>query len=207
MIRTDDNKLTIIFGRKRCGKSCTMAKLAYKALKKNQHVYCNTELFFDNDHFHYVGTEFFGHFTPEPHSLYLLDEINLFWDNRDFKSFSKDVQKFFRYQGHFKCTVIAFSQTWDCDLKIRSLTDSLYLAKKVFGRFTLYKKIDKFITIIPPSETSEGGISEGYQLSPWFIPGNRLFTFLPRWWKYVDSYSLYPLPSLQELLDSQSADG
>lgn len=203
MIRTDNNQLTIIFGRKRCGKSCTMAKLASQALKKGQHVYCNTPLFFDNELFHCVDTKFFGHFTPEPYSLYLLDEINLFWDNRDFKSFSKDVQKFFRYQGHFKCTVIAFSQTWDCDLKIRSLTDNLFVAKKWFGRLTVMKRIEKFITIIPPSDKSEGGITEGFQLTPFFVPGARQFTWLPKWWRYVDSYSLYDLPSLDDLLKKE----
>lgn len=180
-----------------------MAKLASHALKKGQTVYCNTPLFFDDDRFHYVDTKFFGHFTPEPHSLYLLDEINLFWDNRDFKSFSKDVQKFFRYQGHFKCTVIAFSQTWDCDLKIRSLTDNLFVAKKWFGRLTVMKRIDKFITIIPPSENSEGGITEGFQLTPFFVPGSRQFTWLPKWWKLVDSYSLYDMPTLDDLLKKE----
>ena len=199
MISTDNNQLTIIIGRKRCGKSCTMAMLAFSALKKGQHVYCNTPLFFDNPLFHYVDTKYFGRFSPLPGSLWLLDEINLFWDNRDFKSFSKDVQKFFRYQGHFRCTVICFSQTWDCDLKIRSLTDNLFLAKKWFGRLTVLKRVEKFISVIPPSDNSEGGISEGYQLTRFFVPRSRFFIWLPRWWKYVDSYSLYPLPSLEEL--------
>ena len=63
--------------------------------------------------------------SVKPHSVIFCDEINLLWDNRDFKSFPKDMQKYFRLQRHYKHIFIGFSQTYDCDKKIRDLADEL----------------------------------------------------------------------------------
>ena len=45
-----------------------------------------------------------------PGSLVLIDEPNLYWDNRDFKSIPKGVLKWFRLYRHNKVNIVLYSQ-------------------------------------------------------------------------------------------------
>ena len=127
----------------------------------------------------------------------LIDEINVFWDNRDWKKFDKMAQNFFRYQRHFKATIICFSQTFDMDSKIRSLADELWISKKFFHYFNVCKKVNKFIYIVPPDK-GESNITEAYELTHFWQLGCRMYTFLKRYWKYYDSFTIYELPTYDE---------
>lgn len=203
-----DHKLRLIFGRKGCGKSSTLASLASKGISRHQYVYSNVDMTFTDEHFIHIDLEEFGKFKPEPDSLILLDEINNLWDNRSFKNFEKSTQQFFRYQRHFKCTIILFSQTYDCDVKIKNLADELYIAKKFFGYFTCLKRVDKFIYVTSPDEShGASDIVEAYEMTKFFMPGARSWVFLPKWWKYYDSYSLYDLPDLNHLREEKKKKG
>lgn len=197
MLNTRDYKLNLIFGRKGCGKSSTLAKLACEGIRRKQHVYSNVLLNLDSPLYHYIENSDFGFFKPEPDSLFVLDEVNIDWDNRNFRNFNKATQTFFRYQRHFRCTVFLFSQTVDTDKKIRDLTDQLWIAKKVFKFFTVLKKVNKFIYITSPEEShGNSDIVEAYEQVKFFIPGARKWIFLPRYWKMYDSFALYDLPDL-----------
>ena len=114
-------KTVMIIGKKGSGKTCDIAKRAIKAQKKGIKVYCSIEI---------PGCYLFdpldlNNFTFEPGSLVLIDEVGLIWDNRDFKSFEKGVNTWFKYSRQYKIKVYLYSQAFDIDLKIRNLCDQL----------------------------------------------------------------------------------
>lgn len=60
----------------------------------------------------------------------ILDEISLFADNRDYKSFAHDLKQFFILHRHYHCDIIWFTQQYDgVDRKIRELTTCLYYVR------------------------------------------------------------------------------
>lgn len=196
MINIADNKLKLIFGRKGSGKTCCLARFARKAISKKRHVYSNVRLNFPSEYFHFFDLSDLGYFCPEKNALFLCDEINLLWDNRDFKSFDKVTGVFLRYQRHFKATIICYSQTYDCDKKIKSISDELYISVKRF-KFGVLKRVDKYITVRTP-EQGESDIVEGYELRHFWLPSGRDVYWLPSWYKYHDSYSTYALPTYDD---------
>lgn len=177
--------LDIYFGRKGCGKSSTLQHLADKYNKRGWHCFCD------------IGNTF-QHFVTEidcdviyeyklPHnSVVFIDEINLKWDNREFKKFDKRLQKYFRKQRHKKVKVIMFSQTYDCDLKIRSLADRLILLNKRFRIFSIGTPYVKSPVVLSSLETqSEGRISDDFIKLPFW---QKEVTYIPKW---VNSYNSF----------------
>ena len=96
-----------------------------------------------------------GDFVPKPFSYVMLDEINLVWDNRKFKEFKESTQEFFRLARKHRCKLILYSQTFDCDKKIRDLVDEMWLYQKVLGVFGYGKRISKMPTIKENGLTAE----------------------------------------------------
>lgn len=197
-----ENKLSVIFGKKGCGKSCTLASLACKCVRLHIHVYTNVLMNIQSEYIHFIENKWMGYFCPEPHGVFLLDEVNLDWDNRDFKSFDKKVQTFLRYQRHFKCSVVLFSQTYDIDKKIRSLADVLYIAKRI-GHFTRLMRVKKYLYVTKPDNSNQNSdIVEGYEQYKWFFPFVHVTIFQPLYWRYFDSYETYYLPTLDDFKNS-----
>lgn len=125
-------------------------------------------------------------------AVILCDEINLLWDNRNFKNFSPDLQKYFRLQRHYKHKFIAFSQTFDCDKKIRDLADALYIVSRFARVFIRAKGYYKKVVVVSPSEDNS---RETANMTDDFIPMgffSDLFSpfhaWLPKWVKYHDSF-------------------
>ena len=59
--------------------------------------------------------------------LMLIDEIQLFADSRNFKTFGDNLKYFFSMHRHDKIDIVYASQSFDnVDKRIRSLTDRLY---------------------------------------------------------------------------------
>ena len=131
----------LYIGKKGSGKSTLITKLVLKYhngsliyyddnekkwKKEKWNIYTNTEV---NMPFkvHKFDIRKLGTFVPEPNSVVICDEINLIWDNRNFKAFSSDIQEFFRLARKLRCKVIMFSQSFDCDKKIRTLVDQMWL--------------------------------------------------------------------------------
>lgn len=73
----------------------------------------------------------------------LIDEIMLLADNRNFKSFPEHLKAFFALSRRSGIDIIWCSQRWDCDLKIRALTERYYLLErsKLFPWFSFVKPI------------------------------------------------------------------
>lgn len=93
------------------GKSTLATKIAINHLKKGKQVFSNFEVFGSN----YLDMRKFGEFNFPPESLILIDECSLIWSNRDFKSFRKEVEEFFRLSRKRRVYINMFSQSFDVD--------------------------------------------------------------------------------------------
>lgn len=175
-------KLIMIFGKKGSGKTTTLTKIALKELKKKRKVYSTVEI----PSTYLFNTDDIGNMTFEPNSTVLIDEVGMIWDNRDFKNFKPSVRDFFKYQRQYKLKIYLFSQTFDIDLKLRNLTDEMYLLSNCLRVFSVARRISKKITI---KECADGTstLSDTYEFYPLLFGGLK-FTFIPRYTSFYKSY-------------------
>ena len=183
-------KLVMVFGKKGCGKTTTMAKLASRAIRKGVPVFSSCPI---------AGTRaidpktFTLHSLPEG-SLVLIDEAGMCYDNRKFKTFPDHARDWFKLQRHYKCTVYLFSQDFDIDLKLRNLTDEMYLTRKVFRVFSVSRKIRRSIVLNNSTAEAPSNIADNLEFVPIFVPGAVRVTFIPHWVKWFNSFDAPALP-------------
>lgn len=178
-------KLIMIFGKKGSGKTTFLTKVAINEIKKNKIVYSTidipgTRLFDVNE----LGLSIFP-----VNSVILIDEVGMIWDNRDFKNFKPHVRDYFKYQRQYKNKVYLFSQTFDVDLKLRNLTDEMYLLKNVARVFSIARRITKNITIQKGEDGKASTLVDNYEFVPIFSPNAFIITFIPRWVAFFKSYN------------------
>ncbi len=181
-------KLYMIFGKKGSGKSSYLAKLALSYLKHKWIVYTNMDDL-SIDGVRHIDASDLGDFVPVPHSVVLLDEVGMLYDNRDYKNFKPSVRNFFKLQRHYQCIVYLASQSFDIDKKLRDLTDEMYLTSCLFGWLGLIRPITKKIGLVEASSQGESRIVDNLRFK--FITSWK-FTFLPRYSKYFESFILPP---------------
>lgn len=154
-----------------------------------------------------ISNDMIGKYAFED-CLLIIDEASLFADNRDYKSFSKELLSFFMLHRHYRCDIMLFSQGYNAvDKKIRSVCDSVYMIQKgIWTRSWLSSayRIPYGIAFSSSNmqdskgKSSYGDIVEGYK-APSFI--QRIFAkrcIRPLYYKYFDSWDapkLLPLPS------------
>lgn len=179
-------KLIMIFGKKGSGKSTTLTKLALKYLDKGWNVYSTEPV----PGSFQVKPEQIGFVQFLPHSVLLIDEVGMIWDNRNFKSFKPEVRDFFKLQRHYKIRIYLFSQSFDIDKKLRDLTDEMYLMKCFFNVFSYGKKINRRIVLTKSTSEAPSTISEDLVFDSLllFWCGSRFLTFIPKYAKYFDSF-------------------
>lgn len=208
-------KLYLIFAPKGEGKSTLLQKLAHHYTKKGYTCFCNigdcqNPNVYEID-INYLpilsqaqedkelrkqfetSNSYNGISYIPKHSVIFCDEINLLWDNRDFKSFPKDMQKYFRLQRHYKHIFIGFSQTYDCDKKIRDLADYLIIIRRFFRVYIGGRAWRKKPVIISPDQNNG---RETATMTDDFIKQSWLFWYLwspfrawlPYWCKKHDSF-------------------
>lgn len=175
---------TVVFGKKGAGKSCSMQKDLKKHYKHGWHCYAdsNTDLPFVK---RIDANRIYTYKFPR-NSFVVIDEVNLLWDNRDFKKFDPKVQKFFREQRKHGVKIIAYSQTFDCDKKLRDLADKLAIQNKRLRVFTsrrYYIKTPRVISAKEARDTSR--IVDDYIKVPFFFGGLDI-TYIP---KYIRCYN------------------
>lgn len=185
-------KLIMVFGKKGAGKTTFLTKTAIKSIQKGFTVYSTVYI---------PGTILidpheFGIYKFNPGSVVLIDEVSLIWSNRDFKTFSKSVESAFRLQRHDQITVYLFSQSFDIDKKIRDLTDSMYLLSNKFRVFSLARKIEKFTDINNQRSDGMSKIDESFEFASFLSPGSMIWTFIPRWKEFFDSFEPADRPCL-----------
>lgn len=191
-------KLYLVFGKKGSGKSTYLVKLARKHLKKGWIVYTNMEELFMLGVRHFE-IKHLGDFVPEAHSLLLLDEVGMIWDNRDYKTFKPQVRDFFKLQRHYHVKVYMASQTFDVDKKLRDLCDGMYLHSNFARVFTLGKRITRRVVITESTSEAESRISEDLKICPFW---EWTLTYIPRWAKFFDSHAIPDKPHLRYSTDS-----
>ena len=179
--------LTLIYGKKGCGKSTIAQKIIWKHWKKGWNVYCNL----GDSRMKYcqeIDASKLWEQKIMEHSLVVIDEVNLLWDNREFKTFPKELGQWFRLQRHYKIKVILFSQTADADKKIRDLTDRVYLCRRFMDVLIYCIPYEKDIVYKEPDKAFDAsGFMDVYKKLS-FGPFGCMFCYLPKWIKTHDSF-------------------
>ena len=110
--------------------------------------------------------------------LMLIDEVQLFADSRNFKSFGDNLKFFFSMHRHDKIDIVMCSQSHGAvDARIRSLLHRLYYVDSL-GKFIRVREIISYFDV-------HGKIDEGYDYARGF---NTKYFFAPRLYKYNDTY-------------------
>lgn len=187
-------RLIMIFGKKGSGKTTLITKLAYKAYKSGRPVFSTIYTPFSQQ----FDVQLIGEYVFPERSVVLIDEVGMIWDNRNFKQFRTDVRDYFKLQRHYKNTVYLFSQSFDVDIKLRNLTDHMYLVKCYFGFISVARKIRRNIVLVEATAEGESRIADNLEFTSiltWLFDG-AIFTWVPHWVKYFDSYERSDLPEL-----------
>lgn len=180
-------KLTMVFGKKGSGKSTLMVRMAYEYLALGWTVFCTERL----DGCIHIDYKHIGFKQIPPHSLLLVDEVGMIWDNRNYKEFKPQVRDWFKLQRHYKVRVVLFSQTFDIDKKLRDLTDDMFLCTNLLRIFSWAKRITRRVVLVKPGADSPARIDEelAYDSLIWWPFGSRILTFIPNWAPYFDSHN------------------
>lgn len=176
------------FGVPGCGKSTILVREYLKNRKRYDYIYTinvqisGVEMIDKSDLEHYKFKN----------TLILWDEITMDADNREFKSFSKDLRDFFILHRHLGCDIIYATQNFEnVDKKVRDLTSELwYMSKSVipfFKHFTLAKRIYRNININEMSSELTLGYRFCNFLESIFV-SNCKIVFRPRYYKYFDTH-------------------
>ena len=203
VIRMRNPYTSILYiGKKGAGKSTLITKLCIKYhkssclyyaddkkkwVKTKWKIYTNTRVYLPFKVQSFKLSEL-GKLIPEPNSVIICDEINLVWDNRNFKSFSNEIQEFFRLARKLRCKVVMFSQSFDCDKKIRTLVDEMWLLQNLLGVFSYGKRITKVIDIKEAAMTADSQVVDTLKFAPLLAPNSRQWTFIPNYIHYFKSY-------------------
>lgn len=185
-------KLIMVFGKKGSGKTTLIAKLTYKYLKKGRPVYSTVPIpgayLFD------VRKMGLVNFPPE--SVIFIDEVGMIWDNRNYKNLQTHVRDYFKLQRHYRHTVYLFSQAFDVDIKLRNLTDHMYLTKTYLNCISIARRVQRNIIVVHPTGDAEARIADDLHLVSLicFWVQSVIITWVPRWVRYFDSFEVPELP-------------
>lgn len=180
-------KLTMVFGKKGSGKSTLLVRMAYKYLALGWNVFTTERL----DGCVHIDYRDIGYKDIPPHSVLLVDEVGMIWDNRNYKDFKPEVRDWFKLQRHYKVKVVLFSQTFDIDKKLRDLTDDMYLCVNVLRVFSWAKRITRRVVLVKPGPDTPARIDEelAYDSLLFWPFGSRMLTFIPKWAPFFDSHN------------------
>ena len=176
------------FGVPGCGKSTTLVKEYRKNRRKYKHIYTvNLEI----KGIKQITKEDFRKYKF-PNSLILWDEITLDYDNRDFKTFTKEDKEAWLLHRHFGTDIIYATQNYEnVDKKVRDLTIELWYMNKsvipLFRGFTTTKRIYRNINI--NENTSE--LTLGYRFCnkiEGIFVSNFKIIWRRKYYKYFNSF-------------------
>lgn len=185
-------KLIMLFGKKGSGKTTLITKLAWKFCNQGKEVFVEAPLSFEHENLHFYDPHEIGIKVFPPDSVTFIDEVGILYDNRKFKTLPDHVRNYFKYQRHYRNTVYMFSQDFDVDVKIRKLTDYMFLVNCHMNIFSVARRIKRTITIVQASAESESRIADNLEFVPlWmqlFGVNACMFTFIPKWVNKFNSY-------------------
>lgn len=118
-------------------------------------------------------------------SLIIIDEVSLYADNRQFKTFASEKMEFFKMHRHYNTDVIWCSQSaTDADRKIRTSTDYMYLIEPYYFNYSIIKPICKGFDI-------SNDIQDKFYLAS---PLQWIFVNRAKYYHLFDSYACKKLP-------------
>lgn len=188
-------QLRFIFGKMGVGKTGLIAKMALQD---------SLDPIFSNV-FTSIGVPGTKKFDPEdlkvgttfpPYSSVYIDEFGLIANSRDFKTFPKELRKWFKYLRQSKCKVTIFSQAPDIDKSVRDLCHSYALLRRV-GPFVLEFDVSKNIDV-GQDQDGNGQLVDNYFKSG--IIGGLHIHYLPRYFGLWNSFD----PPSWDLIKSES---
>lgn len=186
--------LTMVIGKKGSGKTCFLVHEILKYYKKGWVIY--TDFHVNIPHIRIIDPKQLGDFYPVKNSLICLDEVGITWNNRNFKNnFTKEQLEFWKYQRHCEVKVIFASQTWDIDLKLRQLTDRLYIQRCIGNKISISIPVTRKLDVASPDKQAEEGagvIDILYKQNVFHWK----FYYMPRYFKYFDSFYLPEKPEI-----------
>lgn len=185
-------KLCFLFGKKGCGKSTTLMRIARTYIRRGWTVYSTEAL----PGCYKIDPGDIGFYKLSRKSVLIVDEIGLIWHAREWKNFKKEVREFFKLQRHWGVRCYVASQTFDVDKGIRDLCDEMYLLTNVLNCFSYAKRIVKSFDCVAASADSPSAIVENLRFDSFFffLFGSRRLTFIPKYAKYFDSFAVPELP-------------
>lgn len=193
-------KLTMVFGKKGSGKTTFLVKQAVFHMRRGQTVYSTVCI----PGAHLFDVQLIGNYTFPSESVVFIDEVGMIWDNRNFKAFRPEVRDWFKLQRHHHVKVYLFSQTFDIDIKLRNLTDEMYLCQCHMGFLSIARKIRRSIILVQPSGESESRIADSLEFVPlWlslFGAKSAVFTYIPNWVNLFNSFETPDLPVVDSVL-------
>lgn len=183
--------MDLYIGNKGCGKSCTLAKNVIKYSKYGKPIYTNA------DDIQIQGVRTF--YTLDLGKKYvsdaylLVDEVSLFYDNRNslnkqYMADSKEFVKWLREIRHNRLCIDLFTQSYDCDKKIRTMCDNIYIGTRFFRVLTVWRRLRKNVAIKDAAMDAESQIVDALRFTPWWIPGSIKITYIPKYTKYFNSF-------------------
>lgn len=187
-------KLIMIVAKKGGGKTTDIAKRVQLDNAKGWTCFSTVEI----PGAYLINGEDIGKFYMPPKSSIFIDEVGMLYDNRDWKTgaLTKEVRNYFKLQRHYKHKVRMYSQAWDVDVKLRNLTDQIYLLQNWFGFMSVGYQVKRKIVVVKPSADAESRIADELIVSPFIMTpfGGRTFTYIPHWIKLFNSYDAPELP-------------
>lgn len=177
-------KLYYVFGKKGSGKSLFMVKFILRYLKKGWKVYTDIPDL-NIEGVNIINVKDLDTFRPDYHSALFLDEVGISFDNRKFKTFSDGHRDFFKFQRKYKVVCYMNSQSFDVDKKIRDLIDHFYLATSLGNVFSLYRPIDRKITLVEATSQGESRVADNLKFAPFW---EWKIIYMPKYFKYFNSF-------------------
>lgn len=179
-------RLYMVFGKKGSGKTTLITKLTFKHLKRGWKVYSTVP----TPGAYLFDAKDIGKIMFDCNSVVFCDEGGILFDNRNFKAFREDTRNWFKYQRHYRVKVYVFSQAFDIDVKLRNLTDYMYLTNCYFNVISIARRVQRKIVIVHPNAQGESRIADDMEFTPWFFApfGGLIVTWIPAWIKYFDSF-------------------
>lgn len=192
-------RLWFIFGKKGAGKTCLMVNMMIKYLRKGWNVYTDIQDILIPG-VRVINPRDLESFRPAYHSLLCLDEAGLLYDNRKFKSFADGLNEFYKFQRKYKVFVVMNSQSFDIDLKIRSLVDKMILQQNIGNIISVSRPIRRSVTLTEPDSGHESRIADKLSFTNIFT---WKFYYMPNYFKYFDSFSAPERPEItyREIVD------
>lgn len=196
-------KYYFIFGKKGSGKSCLMVHEMMKLINKGWTIYTDMPVNIPTARIINDANDLFKKYTPEPKSAIFLDEIGLTWHSRNFKSFDGKIREWFKLQRKYKCLVYCNSQVWDVDKSLRDLNDRLILQENIGNFLSISKPIIRTTGLVEATAEGESRIADQLKFASIF---NWKFYFMPKYFKYFDSFEVPPRPYMpyQEVYTSMT---